>query len=174
MERDSSIYSVASSGGGRGKEQKAKVASPITRPITPPFSPVNDVYQRYVAAGWVVIVPPALSINHLIAGRGKKMHFVQVLTQNTMSNEMFQGLPMNTFIQNAFSNGAVPIHAYVRVVKTTPDSVFTVVTFHDVNQNTKVIIAKKPPATTAPASTLATPIPINRSGKPVQSITAPR
>lgn len=149
MERDMSIHSVAT---------KSKKTAPAI------MNPVNDVYQKYIAAGWTVIVPPAMSINHLIAQKGKKMHFIQVLTLDTMSGEIFQGLPKNTFIQNAFSNGAIPVHAFVRVVKTSlnklttgidlgTDKIFTVITLQDVNQNTKIIIApKKQPAANDPAT----------------------
>lgn len=75
---------------------------------------------KYQAAGWIVIVLPGKTINDLICARGavasagtvapaSKLHFVQIVPDITAGK--FTGLQRNTFIQNAFSNGAVPVYA---------------------------------------------------------------
>jgi len=90
------------------------------------------VAAAYIAAGWQVMIMPAGIINDIIAQKGVKLHFCQVVVNS--ADPKYQGLPKNTFIQNAFSNGAIPVHAVFA-----SDGLKTA--FMDANLNTRVIVA---------------------------------
>lgn len=91
------------------------------------------VAAAYIAAGWQVMIMPAGIINDIIAQKGVKLHFCQVVVNS--ADPKYQGLPKNTFIQNAFSNGAIPIHAVIDTQGGTK------ISFTDANLNTRVIVA---------------------------------
>lgn len=97
-------------------------------------SPVDLVKNKYADGEWVVIQTPPDTINDLITQRGDQLHFIQIITTETADNKRFQGLCQNTFIQNAFSNGARPIYAHVRSPR---------VTFEDINSRARVLVNKK-------------------------------
>lgn len=105
---------------------------------TVPFDPIIPVIAKYTEFGWVAIRSPKNSLTDIIAQKDKRLHFVQVVTPETIDDVKFQGLPKNTFIQNAFSNTAVPVYAHV--VTTKKKEITTKITFEDVNLNTRVII----------------------------------
>lgn len=92
--------------------------------------------MKYTENGWTVI-RPAGSINDIIAQRGKKYHFVQVVSDTETDNIKYQGIAKNSFIQNAFSNGAIPVYAHVTGKKALK------VTFEDVNANARIIISTR-------------------------------
>ena len=80
-------------------------------------------------------------LNDFIAHKDRKLHFVQVVTKP--DDARYNGLALNTFIQNAFSNNAVPVHAKVVVSeKDDGTSVASKVLFTNVNDNTRVIVTK--------------------------------
>lgn len=98
--------------------------------------PLAIVAERYCQAGWSVVYPPIGSINDLIAQRGKKLHFIQINTPENVTSCKFQDIPKNTFIQNAFSNGAVPVYAHITVTRAKSK-----LAFEDANQNSRIIIS---------------------------------
>jgi hypothetical protein len=102
--------------------------------------PTELVAAKYRAAGWTVI-PCKGGINDMIAsmrGKDTHVHFVQVRVKGS-SDARFTGLAMNDFVQNASSNGALPIHANVDKQQ---------VALYDVNENKRVLLVgdKKNPA----------------------------
>ncbi len=124
-----------------------------TAPIKPVVFPINDVINKYTAYGWTVIRPSGTALNDLIAQKNKRLHFVQVVTDETSAKH--SGIAKNTFIQNAFSNSAQPIHAYVTYSSRLDEDgrpVRTDIVFEDVNQNTRVIIGAKKTETISPTS----------------------
>lgn len=116
---------------------------PVVKKII--YDPITDVMNKYKEAGWTVMRAPK-SINDLVAQKDKRFHFIQIITPETIEDARFTGLAKNTFIQNAFSNGATPIFAHVQKVnKRTPTGmqVQSKITFEDVNLNSRVIISAK-------------------------------
>jgi hypothetical protein len=101
-------------------------------------SAIEVVSAKYTSNGWTLI-PQKGSINDLIAHKKSRVHFVQVITDANHEDAKFHGLPKNTFIQNAFSNNALPIHARV---SNGPKGTFKV-SFEDVNLNTRVIVSER-------------------------------
>lgn len=102
--------------------------------------PSELVAAKYRAAGWTVI-PCKGGINDMIAsmrGKDTHVHFVQVRVKGS-SDARYTGLAMNDFVQNASSNGALPIHANVDKQQ---------VTLYDVNENKRVLLVgdKKNPS----------------------------
>ncbi len=119
------------------------------------LDPCAEVINKYAANGWTVIVPPRGALNDIITQKGKKMHFVQVTTKETITGARYQGIARNTFIQNAFSNAAIPVYATVTITPgrgtAARDSVVSpraAITFEDINQNSKLIITAKTPRQT--------------------------
>lgn len=112
-----------------------------------PFDPIDAVLTKYTEMGWNAMRMKN-SINDIVASKPKntKIHFILVVTPDTLNDPRFNGLPKNTFIQNAFSNGAVPIFATVttkQVGSGEKARLDVKITFEDVNSNARVIIAKK-------------------------------
>lgn len=151
-----------------GKEKKAAVKKPAAGkkkakpvagaadpevPVAPaprvratPFDPAAAVIAKYTEFGWTAIRAPKNSLNDIIAQKDKRLHFIQVVTPETIDDGKFTGLPKNTFIQNAFSNMAIPVYAHVLVSKKKDGSIAAKVTFEDVNLNTRIIVGGKKPA----------------------------
>lgn len=113
-------------------------------PAPPKIDPVAATAEKYASNGWTVI-RPTNSTNDLIASRAGRLHFVQVLTPTTRDDARYKGIPRNEFIQNAFSNGAAPIHALVvtTAVRAAPGTFNTKITFEDVNADTRVLITSR-------------------------------
>jgi hypothetical protein len=109
---------------------------------SPAADPVAAVVAKYDEFGWTVFRQRG-SINDLIVGKARgpqtQLHFVQVVTVDTADDTRFHGLAKNSFIQNAFSNQARPIHAHV-VTTTVRGDVRHTVTFEDVNTASRVIV----------------------------------
>lgn len=98
--------------------------------------PKKAAVAAYAAAGWQVMIMPTGIINDIIAQKGNKLHFCQVVVN--AADAKYQGLPKNTFIQNAFSNGAIPVHAMVAPADA---SGLIKIVFTDANLNTRVVVA---------------------------------
>ncbi len=97
---------------------------------------MNATIAKYTAAGWIAF-PGGGGINDVIAYRGgpnPRLHFVQIVTDKALPR--YNGLAKNTFIQNAFSNMAVPVYATVG-----PKDV----SFENVNENKKIIVSAAKP-----------------------------
>ena len=106
------------------------------------YNTVDIVADNYRRGGWIVIVPPKESLNDIIAQNGSKFHFVQVV--DDPSRLKFNTLSQNSFIQNAFSNGARPVYARVSQKKNKKtQEINYIVLFEDVNLASRVIIARK-------------------------------
>lgn len=90
--------------------------------------PNELVAAKYRAAGWTVI--PSKGVSDMIANLREHVHFVQVRVKGS-SDSRYTGQGMNDFVQNAFSNGAIPIHANVDKSQ---------VTLYDVNENKRVLL----------------------------------
>lgn len=120
------------------------------------FDPVTAVVEKYRAKGWnafstaprkgtvdIVAKRDEVKDGKVVAGKSK-YHFVQVMTDDNINDARFNGEPKNAFIQNAFSNEAAPIVAYVtRVNHRAADGTKTTevkVTFKDVNSNARVLV----------------------------------
>jgi hypothetical protein len=103
------------------------------------------------------VIQPYRAINDMITQKGGKLHFVQVITPDTASSARFTIEGKNAFIQNAFSNAAIPVYAHV--VRRGGPSGRVVVTFEDVNTNARVIIgAHQKAATTSTGTGAAAPL----------------
>lgn len=105
----------------------------------PVINPLDSVIAKYTEFGWTLMRPPRGSINDIVAQKDKKFHFIQIVTPETIDNVKFHGVAKNTFVQNAFSNGAVPVYAHV-VTKNQKAGLQITVTFEDVNGNKRIII----------------------------------
>lgn len=75
---------------------------------------IDHVINKYTSCGWTVIRSPNETINDLIAQKNNRLHFVQVLNSND-NDSKYKDSARNNFIQNAFSNGALPIHATISI-----------------------------------------------------------
>lgn len=102
-------------------------------------NPVDSVVAKYSEFGWTLMKLPHGSLNDIVAQKDKKIHFIQVVTPETIDNVKFQGIARNTFIQNAFSNSAIPVYAHV-VTKDSRAGQKITVTFQDINLNTRIIV----------------------------------
>lgn len=126
----------------------------------PPFDPYAAVLLKYQAEGWDAIRSPG-GIVDVIARKDEtkevkgiqkvvktKFHFVQVLTPESENDIKFRGEPKNSFIQNAFSNGAEPVHAFVtRSRAKNPDAAMAAtqpwiqkikITFRNINSDSSI------------------------------------
>jgi len=101
---------------------------------------VGAVMEKYKSNGWNAFLAPKNSINDIISHRGDKYHFVQVVTSETQEDANHSGLAKNTFIQNAFSNGAIPVYAHVSVKQRRDSTENITITFEDVNLSARIII----------------------------------
>ncbi len=117
---------------------------PVVRPVVRQLSPIEYVCIKYAEHGWTVINPPAGGINDILAQKGPKLHFVQVVTSANIDQQRYHGEAKNAFIQNAFSNMAQPIFGHVVSSRNGAS-----VTFGDVNLGTRVIIGAKKTEPTA-------------------------
>ena len=121
----------------KSAKKEAVPAEPEPAPVTKPApvkkqTPADIAAEKYTINGWNVIKPPKGSVNDFLASRNGRLHFVQVVTKDTIADQKYHGSAKNDFVQNAFSNGAIPIFAHV-----VGDSK---VTFEDVNSGNRVII----------------------------------
>lgn len=94
-------------------DKSAKKPSEIARRRT---RAVNDTRIKYEAAGWTAnhINGKAQMDIFAIKGEGnkQKVHFIKVIDLEIMSEPSTE--ETNQYIQNAFSNKAEPIYAYVQ------------------------------------------------------------
>jgi hypothetical protein len=99
------------------------------------LDPISTVIEKYISSGWSVFRSPKGGINDLIAQKDNKFHFIQVIHTGDVRE---QDIPKNTFVQNAFSNQATPVHAriFTRGNKTK-------ISLEDVNLNKRIIVAKR-------------------------------
>jgi hypothetical protein len=97
------------------------------------MNPIDATIAKYNEYGWTVIRAPVGGINDIIAAKGPRLHFIQVTTKESEEEARYHGQAKNDFIQNAFSNQALPIRARVG----------RCVTFEDVNLGSRVIIGAK-------------------------------
>ncbi len=105
------------------EKKSAKTPAKCTTEVAePPFDSYAAVIDKYKSEGWVVFRTPGTGGNVDIMARKDegvqktvktKFHFVQVITPETVNDIKFRGESKNSFVQNAFSNGAEPIHAFV-------------------------------------------------------------
>lgn len=112
-------------------------------------APLDAVAEKYTKRGWQVMkVFPKKSVD-LIAKKdetrdGKiirsKYHFVQVVTPGTEAEAKFGGEERNTFVQNAFSNDALPIHANMRTINARTGELKTKITFRNMNDGSRVLV----------------------------------
>ncbi len=126
------------------KKTKTKKAVPA-EPAIVRADPMASVKAAYTDYGWTII--EHRGINDIIAHRGERLHFIQVITAETANDVRFQQESRNIFIQNAFSNQAEPIYAHVVITLGRDRVERATVTFQNVNTNARVIIGnkKRPP-----------------------------
>ncbi len=107
---------------------------------------IEAICSRYAAKKWVVFAPkngPNDIVAHFQGPKGStKYHFIQIAP----------GRDVGGFIQNAFSNGAMPIFAHIKAVKcaqgatniesdTGQSSAYKInITFSDANTKNRVIV----------------------------------
>lgn len=115
-------------------------ASPGNTPITKSnFNlsvAIECAAKKYSDAGWTVMMTPKGGINDFVAGKTDRFHFVQVVIDP--DDMKYHGLSKNSFIQNAFSNNAAPVYAYVRLV--TGSNSRAEVRLEDVNSQSRLIV----------------------------------
>jgi NACalpha-BTF3-like transcription factor len=110
------------------QKQRAKVATQ---------DGVDLVMQRYLSGGWSVI--SGLGAAQLYASRGigskKKVHFIRVFSSHTgiTDTSKLSDEENNSYIQNAFSNMAVPVYAFVSYKEKNGSFVATRVVLEDIN-----------------------------------------
>ncbi len=105
---------------------------------------LSAVVEKYEQHGWGVFRING-GINDIIAQKGNKLHFVQVVPVEKGEDARFTGIARNTFVQNALSNNAIPVHGYVKTKnKKTPTGKVPVmsVVFDDVNTGSRLILGK--------------------------------
>jgi len=128
------------------KENSPKEKAPRKKPVkvekVAVFDFVGHAAQRYTEGGWVVFKCQPGSVNDLVAHRDKKLHYIRVVPSNNAEDARFTGEQKNAFIQNAFSNAALPVFARVKPVSkkgdVTPSS--SVITFENINDGARVIV----------------------------------
>lgn len=117
------------------KPKTVKAKTPTVKQV--PFDYIGAAMAKYNEAGWTAYRCPTGGMNDFIAHRDKKLHYLQVVPSDNVENMRFHGEAKNTFIQNAFSNSAVPIHATVTAKKVGGAKI----TLEDVNTNGRVVVA---------------------------------
>lgn len=99
------------------------------------------VLNKYLSAGWGALdVKPHRGPCDVIANHKRpKLHFVKVITAGTETPPEGE---MNLFIQNAFSNGAIPVIATVTAspMKGEVGAQKIKITFKDANTNGRVVV----------------------------------
>lgn len=85
------------------------------------------------------MIPAKGGINDIVAQKDKKYHFIQVLTAKNQDEVRYHGEARNMFIQNAFSNSAIPVYAFVAIVKGRT-GYRAKITFEDINADTRIIV----------------------------------
>ncbi len=99
---------------------------------------ISTVVEKYEKTGWKIMLPTKGTLNDIIAQHPSgKIHFVQVMIDNDPRSE---SIPTGSFVQNAFSNGAVPIRANVNAVNTRQNGIKYEVSLSDTNTNSKIIL----------------------------------
>jgi hypothetical protein len=119
--------------------------------------PNELVAAKYRAAGWTVI--PSKGVSDMIANLREHVHFVQVRVKGS-SDSRYTGQGMNDFVQNAFSNGAIPIHANVDKSQ---------VTLYDVNEDKRVLLVGDKKVAAAAATAAAEPTEPSKPTKPTKA-----
>lgn len=127
--------------------EEQQVATKPTRPPTTSRQTaaiIAAVIKKYTDGGWVATLAPRGSINDIIAQRNNKYHFVQVINGTTEADggARMEQLAKNTFIQNAFANGAIPVVAFYAG----PEKI----SFQDINIGTRVVVGRGADAKTGP------------------------
>lgn len=79
-----------------------------TRVVKP--DPAAELVVKYTAYGWNISSRPRGNINDYVAVKADKMHFIQLVAPG---DPRMSGERCGTFIQNAFSNEAVPVYAEI-------------------------------------------------------------
>jgi hypothetical protein len=100
---------------------------------------MQSVLDTYQVAGYNVLHIGKMV--DIIAQRGKKLHFVKVVTPATI--DKYRHGFKNNFVQNAFSNGAIPVYAMVDGG----------IKFEDQNTNARVVVKARVVKNAATANT---------------------
>lgn len=116
-------------------------------PKEKPFDVIAAVGLKYQSAGWTAYQPKVGGINDLIASKGDKLHFVQVVLSTDLENMRYKDVAKNTFIQNATSNSAIPVYATITIAqrKGEPGPCAEKINFEDVNTKGRILITAKSP-----------------------------
>jgi hypothetical protein len=130
------------------------------------MKPTAAVIAKYTESGWTASLAPKGSINDVIAQKNGKYHFIQVITGGPPEDSApkTDDLAKNTFIQNAFSNGAIPVHAYVTSAGTTLK-----ISLQDVNTCTRLIVGRATPKAPGDEPSKATPKVATKATPPAKS-----
>jgi hypothetical protein len=136
-EDKSQVESAEKQVNSEGKKTEKQVNSEGKKSSQTVQSPTDIAMAKYTESDWKVIKPPKGSLNDFVASRGNRFHFVQVVTKVTIDDPKYHGESKNNFVQNAFSNGAVPIFAHV-IEGPKPK-----VTFEDVNTGNRALISTR-------------------------------
>lgn len=120
------------------EEDATGAAEKVEKPVrAKKVTSLDIAIAKYQDNGWKVIKPAKGGLNDFIASRGTRIHFVQVVTKSTIGDAKYHGEAKNNFVQNAFSNSAIPIFAHV-VEGAKPK-----VTFEDVNTGNRAIVSAR-------------------------------
>lgn len=129
------------SSGGK-KSSKAAAA--------PKISIVDEVQTRYEAAGWQTM--RGGNAVDIIARRDKRYQFIQVIPAESASDPAWTGEARNSFVQNALSNNAEPIHALVATSKARDGSTKVKVSLSNTNLGSAVKLVAPRAAKSASAA----------------------
>ena len=81
---------------------------------TPAPKPRDLVVARYTAYKWTITPAPRNTVNDLIAHKNNVFHFIKIAGRvDTPIDGSPASLSKNTFIQNAFANGARAVFAEI-------------------------------------------------------------
>ncbi len=123
------------------------IAKPVVKPVDTvddskaidlaTFNPIEAVAAKYVENKWQVMIMQG-TINDIVAKRNDRYHFIQVVPSDKVDDMRYHALAKNSFIQNAFSNNAIPVHALVTIINGRSGA-RAKITLEDVNAQTRII-----------------------------------
>ena len=103
----------------------------------------TQLIEKYTDCGWKTLSVPKGSQNDLIAqhNTNSTLHFIQLIVDK--NDPRLTGIPHSTFVQNAFSNGAIPVHAISSTYTKGPNKDKLKISLKDANTGNKIIIRKR-------------------------------
>jgi hypothetical protein len=106
---------------------------------------IGAVVGKYEAKGWKTLLTMSGATDIIAQSENRsRLHFIQVVRHGHEGGAKYGGESKNTFVQNAFSNGATPVHAFVEIARSKMDDASkkpeAKITLRDVNLDKKVLV----------------------------------